>query len=428
MPGASTARRTQRRTDRCRAGPNRSYEAAARVRSSVVIVGSQELPAITDSSSTSSQPLGPRPSLAKILQHAPWAPLEEHLTHLRERVDGSVEAAHALRRRYREELLTANPDLPAQIRQPSTDKIEWATSLLSSGTLAAADGTVTAVPLLGGSKIQVAVVIVFNYGDTVQLVTRVFEHELVAGAATAQDHFSELRKARFSSNLVSRALMLFGERRLLFEQSADWRMIHGELIPYELRTGAGYPQENLDPAFQLAYDYIASEQFIAVSEGPEDLDILNAAILLEPGDYIVIRNLTDDLTTFLDGDAERGLSQAKFSDADRRRFRQFIERAGPKVAIVLVKAAQKPFIIECHADRVEEAVALFLTDSLWTRGLPLDGTAVAARGFPFHLDLADHVARTIFRGSEFRGFVESRLMDLGVEEGLFDLDPRRTRR
>ncbi len=77
--------------------------------------------------------------------------------------------------------------------------------------------------------------------------------------------------------------------------------------------------------------------------------------------------------------------------------------------------------------RIEEAMSLFLTDSLWSRGLPPDGSALAVRGFPFHIDLADQVARTLFRGSEFRSFVESRLYELGVDSGIFDVDPRRAR-
>jgi hypothetical protein len=220
--------------------------------------------------------------------------------------------------------------------------------------------------------------------------------------------------------------MLFGERRLLLEQQADWRMIHGELIPHELRTGAGRPRENLTAAFDLVHRYIVTERFIAVSEGAEDLDILNAAILLEPGEFIVIRQLADSLLTFLDG-GEEGQQRANFNNRDRERFREFIGIAGPQVAVVLVKAGQKPFLLECHSNRVEESVALFLADSLWTRGLPSDGSAVSHRGFPFHIDLADQVARTLFKGADFQRFVEARLYELGTESGMFEIDPRRTR-
>ncbi|MGE3601159.1 MAG: hypothetical protein AB7N70_37080, partial [Dehalococcoidia bacterium] len=98
-----------------------------------------------------------------------------------------------------------------------------------------------------------------------------------------------------------------------------------------------------------------------------------------------------------------------------------------KVSVVLTKAGPKPFLLECHSDRVDEAVALFLADSLWTRGLASSGSAVAVRGFPFHIDLADQVAGTLFKGSEFRSYVEARLYALGVEIGLMEIDPRRTR-
>jgi hypothetical protein len=367
------------------------------------------------------------PSISEIVARAPWRSLEQHVSDLRERVDSSIQASHELRHRYREELLANDVSLQTRILRPSPAALDAAIQLMRTGTVAASDGTVSPVPLAGGAKIQVGVVIAFNSGEIVDLVTRVFEHELQAATTSAMEYFAQLRRSRQVSYLVSHALMLFGERRLLIEQPADWRMLHGELIPHELRTGAGRPADNLPPTFDLIDRYIASEQFIACSESTGDLDVLNAAELLQPGEYVVIRSLSDKLRLFLDGDDDLGTVAAKFSHADAERFRAWMHTAGPAVAEVLVKAGQRPFLIECHAQRIDESVALFLVDSLWTRGHPLDGTASAVRGFPFHIDLADQVARTLFKSSDFRTFVEHRLMTLSVEEGLFDLDPRRTR-
>jgi hypothetical protein len=175
------------------------------------------------------------------------------------------------------------------------------------------------------------------------------------------------------------------------------------------------------------YKYIESMNFIAVSEASDDIDILNAAILLQPGEYIEIRSLKDTLLTFLEGDKEIGQVRANFAAPDEKRFRELITSAGPKVAVVLVKAGMKPFLLECHADKIEEAAAMFLTDALWVKGLPVDGSGFTIRGFPFHIDLADQVAGTLFKSSDFKSIVEARLYDLGIEAGLFDIDPRRTR-
>jgi hypothetical protein len=381
-------------------------------------------------SDTASQDSNPQPdvrSLADILAVAPWVELERHIDHLRERVDEAVRASHLRREQLRKEILSQDPSLRERIGRPRPELMAWAKSLLRSGIVAAADGTVAAVPLLSGTKIQVGVVIVTNTGDSIRLVTRVFEHELTPHGGTAREFFENLRKIHGNSNLASRALMLFGERQLLIDHEADWRMIHGELVPYELRTGVGMPAQNLPPVFALVRRYVGDQKFIAVSEGPEDLDILNAAIILEPGEYIELRSLTDTLETFLYGNEELGVTRAGFNTRDRETFRRFIAEVGPEVSVVLLKAGYRPFLLECHKDRVEEAVALFLADALWTRGLPDSGAVPTARGFPFHIDLADNVARTMFKSGEFRGFVEARLMELGVEEGLTDLDPRRTR-
>jgi hypothetical protein len=365
-------------------------------------------------------------SIDQILRSSPWRALEEHLGDLRERIDDSITRSQRLRQEYREELLRRKPELQEQIRYPPVSAFEAAKNLLAAHTVAAVDGTLAPVPLLGGAKIQVGVVIVSSTGDLVSLVTRILETDL-ADQTDPVAFFEQLRRARRVSNLLSRAIMLFGERKLLLEHDAEWRLLHGELIPHELRTGAGQPARNLPPTFDLIHGYITTERFLAVSESSTDLDILNAAILLEPGEYLVIRELTDTLELFLEGDPETGQSRANFTNPDRERFRGFIRTVGPKVAVVLVKAGNHPFILECHRDRVDEAVALFLTDSLWSRGLPVDGSALAVRGFPFLLDLADQAAGTLFRAGDFRDFVETRLAELGVELATFDIDPRRTR-
>jgi len=188
-------------------------------------------------------------SLSDVLDDAQWQSLETHLDTLKERIDTSIEASHAIRNDYRNELLTDNPDLINKIARPSKKSLESAQELFRTGIIAASDGTVSPVPLLSGSKIQIGVVIVSNRGDVVDLVSRVFETELISDAKSAREYFKNLRSARSISNLLSRAIMLYGERKLLFEHTANWRFIHGELIPYELRTGAGKPAKNLPSIF-----------------------------------------------------------------------------------------------------------------------------------------------------------------------------------
>lgn len=368
-----------------------------------------------------------RPGIEQVLADYPWESFEEHLDDLKNRVDSSITKTNELRVKYREELISRNPGLLEGIKRLPTESLDRAESLLTNGVVAASDGTISQVPLLGGSKIQVGVVIVFNKGKVVDFVTKIFEAELTKDSGSAIEYFQNLRGVRKISNLLARAIMLGGERKLLLEQEADWRMLHGEIMPHELRTGAGNPSKNLDLAFQIVREYVKTEQFIAVSEASDDIDILNAAILLEPGEYFVVKNLTDVLNLFLDGDQLTGQSRSNFSEPDMRRFRDFVHGFGDKISIVLAKASNKPFLIECHTDRIEEAVALFMVDSLWTKGFPSDGSGFTIRGFPYHIDLADQIARTLLKGSDFQSFVETRLFDIGIESGVFEIDPRKTR-
>ena len=367
-------------------------------------------------------------SLRTILDRTPWVSLEEHLTGLPDRIDASIEMATEQRRQYRAELLEQNPELPKHIKRPSSSSMTKARSLLTTGTVAAADGTLAPVALLGGSKVRVGLVIVSNTGEVVELVTRVFESELADQSSTAAGYFEALREVRSVSNLVARAIMLLGEREQLMNHPADWRLIHGELLPHELRTGAGNPSANLPEAFAVARRFVDSEHFVAVSESPEsDLDLLNAAVVLDPGEYIEIRTLNDDFRRFLDGDATTGQAAANFTKANRARFERFANEIGGRVKVVLAKAGPRPFLLQCHVSRVQEAVALFMADSLWTRGHNESGFDLATRGFPFHIDLADHIARTLLKAGDFKEIVEARLYSFGLETALFDIDPRRTR-
>src|SRR4051812_7160436 len=93
-------------------------------------------------------------SLADILAVAPWMELEQHIDHLRERVDDAVRASHFRREQLRAEILSETPEVRARIHRPTPAALAWAKRLIGSGIVAAADGTVAAVPLLSGTKIQ----------------------------------------------------------------------------------------------------------------------------------------------------------------------------------------------------------------------------------------------------------------------------------
>lgn len=366
-------------------------------------------------------------SIETVLSKNAWNNLEKYLDDIGDSIDKSIKKSNDLRVKYREEILNDHPQLREQIKTPSLESLKNAEYTLTHGTVAASDGTLSIVPLIGGSKMQVGVVIVYNTGNCVDYVTRVNEVELADDASSAKDYFTKLREARKFSNLLSRAIMLYGERNLLLDHKADWRMIHGEIIPHELRTGAGNPAKNLHLAFDIARRFIKSKKFIAVSESSNDIDVLNAAVLLEPGEYIVVHSIGEILTSFLDGNEKTGQAKANFIKQDERKFRDFIKEIGDEVSIVLVKAGHKPFLIECHAALVEEAVALFFADSLWSRGYESNDGYSTVRPFPYHIDLADQVARTLLKGSEFQNYVEKLLFKFNIESGVFDLDARRTR-
>src|SRR5207247_3586915 len=138
-----------------------------------------------------------------------------------------------------------------------------------------------------------------------------------------------------------RAVMAYSERELALRRPEQWKFVHGELMPYELRTGLGRTKA-LPQCLQLGSKLITNEHSIGVVEVSEDIDLLNAVEMLDKFEYLDARPLDHDLEQYLYGipdpdNPSQKLRGAHFNDTDEKQFEQFIKDYGSQVKVGIFK-------------------------------------------------------------------------------------------
>src|SRR5207247_3667081 len=133
-----------------------------------------------------------------------------------------------------------------------------------------------------------------------------------------------------------RAVMAYSERELALRRPEQWKFVHGELMPYELRTGLGRTKA-LPQCLQLGSKLITNEHSIGVIEGSEDIDLLNAVEMLDKFEYLEARGLDHDLEEYLKGtldpDTGQRLRGAHFNENDEKRYQDFVDEYAKQIRL-----------------------------------------------------------------------------------------------
>jgi hypothetical protein len=351
-----------------------------------------------------------------------WQTFDDFLETSDERLLQDVEASLQKRRELREKLM-ADPNFRSRVRKLDLELQNWAKTELFGGNVCAVDGTLSVVPSTSGGRARIGVVATSYKSDKIERIIYVSYRQLAGPADSPEEFFKKLKSVSSTSNLMMRAVMAFAERELAVTRREPWKFVHGELLPYELRTGAGRPKMVLPRALDLGQKLIECEKAIGVVEGSEHTDLLNAVEMLEKFEYVEARGLDRDLTAFLEGEPDlenpgRHLRGAHFNEADTKKFREFIEKYGKQVKIGIFKVGLKPFIFQAHCTNFDKAAALVMTDA----------SMQALRGFPLLLDYADQICSTHLAGKDFEKQIHFKTARFGIEALGYDIDPRKTRR
>ncbi len=355
------------------------------------------------------------PSFQQLVDLASWQPLEEYFQGADARIATDVKECVTLRRRLRDELLS-DPKVKGMVVKPSDAALEKAAHDLFAGEVCAIDGTLSVIPSQAGGRARIGVAATSYSGDEIKRVLYVSYRQLASAGGTAIEYFRRLKQVNRTSALLMRAVMAFTERNLALQQPNKWRMVHGELLPYELwaALGKGRPvSERLDLARRL----IEARNVIAVVEGTHNIELLNSGEILEPGEYIDARDLSVDLDEYLGGHRDDGRG-AHFNATDRKDFEDFKGSYGMLIRVGVFKVGPKAYLFQAHRDVFPEAAAVVMRDAMHQ---PL-------RGFPLLLDYADRICAYNLKSSDFDKQVQFKTAQLGWEALATEIDPRKTRR
>lgn len=309
--------------------------------------------------------------------------------------------------------------------------------LLFTGGVECCDGTMEVHDTLPLTVYQVGVSLVSYRGDQGTWSQRLFRRDLRQHCADPVAEVLELleRRARREGQqrhspedplgeLVRKTLLDYAERAVLLRRSqAIWRLGHGNPITYELLTGAGL-LELMVAGTQLLRELIQGHRkFVYVASEPRDRVLLTIGQALRPLEFAIVETLADSL--------HRWFSQERFKVGVRTTLDwdgaaltpadwipRFIDEVASQVVVGLYRAsAYAPAqLFYAHADHALVAGRLVLAD----------GMLQEHRGFPLLLDLADHVCRSMFRGT-LHGLSESAYAAAGVPWRYFSERSTRSR-
>jgi hypothetical protein len=204
-----------------------------------------------------------------------------------------------------------------------------------------------------------------THGDPVEDAIALIKQRQRASSFARSDRQTRL------SVLARRAILAYAERAILLDRTdAPWRMGHGNPVPLEVLSGAGY-MELLAAGLQLVTRLIAGHRkFVYVPRTGGERGLLTIGNALGPLEYVVIDDLTERL---------RYIAGHHTYDATHHRLvEEFIETIG------------------AHRDHVHEAALIALADSALQEH----------RSFPMLLDLADTLCRTTFGPTDFNQSVD----------------------
>ncbi len=212
------------------------------------------------------------------------------------------------------------------------------------------------------------------------------------------------------SELLRRGMMAYAERAVLLNEStAEWRIGHGNIAPYELLTGSGSMEllcAGLDVLTNLVLDH---QRFLFVPSDPSGGDLLTLGHALHPLEYAIVN--TGEQQMF------RIVSTGKYAPEFKERALKFVKEAGPKIVAGVYRASAygPPHIFYAHEDWVHDAATLAIADS----------RIQEHRSFPMLIDLADGVCGATFDGTSFRSAIETTYSEKGVPyEFLRERDTR----
>lgn len=369
----------------------------------------------------------------EVVSDGQWQSLSDYYQTMPARTQAVVDTVVEHDERLKDEL--RNEHLPRALRDGAI--IDWKRAnrsyidalqqkKLLAGKVYAADATLSRYETLSlvGAQIAISRVGYHQRSATQYASSLMYWGTEVPKRATAKQIVDALSsrgkelKQKLPS-LVLDAISKYMERRVLLQApQGAFKFIQGPMFPHAMISGLGQHHAMLT-CFNLIAQLIDDGNYATIVSKDSHRDIEILGLALEAGEYLVVRDGTAVLNSYLTG-ADESSGGANYTNTPIAQyggksqlgvFKEFRDTYGPKVVQGVLRAhpMSRPFSFYCNQDRLEEAVHLLLADADHT----------GPRGFPMLLDLADQYCSGAFKASEYTNRMNTAFTKAAGGSGIY---------
>lgn len=356
-------------------------------------------------------------SFEDFLQPDQWKDLNDHYLNFNQSLEDSISKninayqRDMVREKLKDKIKRSNSELVASLKKE-----------LLNGNAVAVDGTCASYDLLTvGFQARIGIIAV-NYKNKKTDYTLYISEPFIPYEKENYEEIMEyaLKKKKGKvgiSGLHVTAVMLYKEREIVIDRPEKYKMIQGDIFPYELKTGQGRLR-GLNACLRLGRRILNAENIIATQTTSNDPAYRLIGNALDPGEYLEIHDYYEELNSFLLGDGEDFSVPARFNPTDKEAFELFINDAKNKFSVGIFKGLQsnRPYVFYAPKKNLEIMVNLLFADSSFQ---PM-------RGFPLLLDYADIICSRLLSAQDFNKQIEAKLARKKILD--FEINEKSTRR
>lgn len=355
-------------------------------------------------------------SFESFLQDDKWKTFNEHVSNFSAELDKNISDAATHERKQRKKL---RKELFSRFKIKKTNNLlqQKLRKELYSGNVVGVDGTCAEVDLIAGFQAQIGVVAVNYKNDRASFTVSISEPFLDNTIDDVKEQMKHLRlkgagKIGITPSHIT-AIMLFKERDFALKRPEKFKMVQGDILPHELRTGQGRLR-GLDICLSLGRKLLNEDYIVAVQTSTKRPELRWIGTALDSGEYVQLYDYSKMLDAFLEGDDYT--KPANFNINDYANFKDFNQDVKEKFSVGMYKVKKRAYVFYAPKRNFDLMANLIFADSEYQ----------ALRGFPLLLDYADIICSRLFSTGDFKKMVNMKLAKSRRLE--FEIDERSLRR
>lgn len=353
------------------------------------------------------------------LEDTQWADVKSHYSKFPDILEKNINEA-ITKTKIQRKILRKKLEESYDIKKQDLSLQKKLKKELYSGNVVGVDGTCSEYDLTLGYQAVIGIVAVNYINNKASYTTYISQPFIDEDIENAEDQMKYLWNKGMGkvgiNSLQIRAIMLWKEREFVLNRPEKYKMIQGEILPYEMRTGQG-KLRGLNTCLNLGKKMLNDDCVVAVQTSTERPELRWIGTLLESGEYVVLYDYAESLNEFLNGSDVKGIYPAHFKgSSDGQLFQDFIDEVRGKFVLGVYKLKNRAYVFYVPKNNIDNMVNLIFADSQYQ---PL-------RGFPLILDYADMMCARLVSTSDFKKMVEFKLARKNMLE--LEINERNLRR